>query len=585
MSRVAVITGTTGARTLRETILSVQKQTVPVEHWIIVDGIQYENDVRKLIGKLPKNENTGYIQHILVLPENTGGSGYLCHRINGSIPWLTNTDYVCFLDEDNMFTPSHVHHLLEALKNTSGARWAHAYRTVIDDDGAVICNDNCESLGGLCHTVLSRDDRLIDTNCYLFQRELAVQISPLWNVKARQKDQIEADRQVCLLLLKQEPIHGVSMNYSVLYRVANRADSVHADFFKNGNALLGRGVGGYDATKPALYLFHFDGYHTSEYCHGTYDPDPLGEWCPGMWHGLCSKYNLIDGFACLNHLPHKAKCLITMCDPNTLPLQIFRDRPDLLKILYTAEGPNIRHAHQWTKEFLKAHFDIVLTHWQPLLDDPEIQTVLCPHNARFLEFPKHESLLRTNEGSLDTSVVMVLERRDTLGAYDIDGVQLACLDCLREQYVTGLKNATVYGNGWAEYCESHPGVKLGYSMPRHLDTQTPIDHYQHHDFALIVENCDAVGYVSEKFGDALIAGAIPLYYGNPSTLIPLPDNGCYIDIRQFKTGGELQRHLDSLTPQDIATLKQRVCDVRKEFLQQRGRECIANAVESIIVSN
>jgi hypothetical protein len=559
----------------------LQKQTVPVHHWIVVDGVQHEADVRKIIGKIPKNENKAYSQHILVLPENTGGSGYLCHRINGSLPWLVNTDYVCFLDEDNMFTPNHIENLLAALHATQGARWAHAFRSIIDDEGTMICGDSCESLGGLSHTVLGREDRLIDTNCYLLERELAVQISPLWNVKARQKDQMEADRQVCQVLMKNEPLYAISTNYSVLYRVANRPDSVNADFFKKGNALLGRGVGGYDATKPTLYLFHFDPQRTSEYCHGNFENDPTGEWCPGMWHGLCSKYNLVDGFACVQYLPYKAKCLITMCMPETLPLEFFKQRKDLVKILYTAEGPNIRHAQQWSKDFLKSHFDVVLTYWQPLLDSPDIETILCPHNARFLEFPLHDTYLRTNCGPSTKSVVMVLERRDLLGTYDIDGERLTCLDCLREQYVTGLSNATVYGNGWKEYCESHPQVKLGYSMQRHLDTHTPIDHYQHHDFALIIENCDAVGYVSEKFGDALLAGAIPLYYGMPSSSITLPE-GCYIDIRKFKTGHELQQHLDSLTQEEIASIRQRVYAVRKEFLQQRGRKCIAQAVEKIV---
>jgi glycosyltransferase involved in cell wall biosynthesis len=570
---IAVITGTTGARTLRDTILSVHNQTVPVHHWIIVDGIQYESSVRKTLEKLPKNDN----RHVLVLPENTGGSGYLCHRINGALPWLVNTDYVCFLDEDNMFMPTHIEHMMRALRDAPGARWAHAFRNIIDDDDTIVCPDSCESLGGLSHTVLDRNDRLIDTNCYVLERELAVQISPLWNVKARQQGRLEADRHVCQILLRQEPIYGVSHAYSVLYRVSGRSDSVNAEFFKQGNAFLGRGVGGYDATKPTMYLFHFDRHRTAEYCHGEFEKDPLSEWCPGMWHGLCSKYNIVDGFACLEYLPRNAWCLVAMCSPDTLPLDVFASRPDLTKILYTAEGPNIRHAAQWDISFLKKHFDIVLTHWQPLLDSLEIKTVFCPHNARFLEFPRHSSLCRTNTGSNKKSVVMVLERRDLLGTYDINGVTLKCLDCLREQYVTGLSDITVYGDGWTSYCETHPHVTLGYSMPRHMDTNTPIDHYQHHDFALIVENCDAEGYVSEKFGDALLAGAIPLYYGNPSDLVPLPD-GAYIDIRKFTNGHELQNHLESLTDDDITRMKLAVSSVRQEYLQKRGRETIARAV-------
>jgi hypothetical protein len=36
------------------------------------------------------------------------------------------------------------------------------------------------------------------------------------------------------------------------------------------------------------------------------------------------------------------------------------------------------------------------------------------------------------------------------------------------------------------------------------------------NFALIVENCNAVNYVSEKIYDAWVAGCIPIYFGNNS---------------------------------------------------------------------
>jgi hypothetical protein len=579
---VAVITGTIGADTLCDTIRSVQSQTVPVQHWIIIDGVDFEYITKKMIGKMPRNNNRMYSQHILTLPENTGGSGYLCHRINASLPWLVNTDYVCFLDEDNVFEPDHIEKLLGALRSVPNARWSYAHRTIIDGDGTFICNDNCESLGSMTHTALGREDRHIDTNCYLLDRELAMQICPLWNAKARQSGALEADRHVCRVLLEREPIHGVSKHYTVGYRVCGRPDSVRGDFFMQGNALLGRGVGGYDARKENLYIFHFDAQQTADYCHGERDPNPLGEWCPGMWHNLCEQYNLHDGFANARFLPRNARCLITMCSPETLPLKLFESRQDLVKILYTAEGPNIRHKDQWTKSFLKNHFDIVLTHWQPVLDDPDIRTIYCPHNARFLDLPKHTHVLRTNKGQGTKSIAMVLERRPTHGTYDIDSTSLTCLDNLREVFASGLENVTVYGDGWTEFCESHPTVTLGYSMPRHLDTDhTPIDHYETRDFALIIENCDAVGYVSEKIGDAFIAGAIPLYYGNPSELSALPADA-YIDIRKFKNGYDLQSYLDTLTREDIDALKARVCEVRNEFIDARGRKVIAARVDQAL---
>jgi glycosyltransferase involved in cell wall biosynthesis len=240
MKSVAVITGATGSPMLLECCASVRAQTYPnIQHWVVVDGQKYEAAVRSLV--TPK-------EVVFVLPENTGGDGYVCHRINGSLPWIINTDYVCFLDEDNAFEANHIEYLMASLSGKK--RWAHGLRSIESMDGNYMCDDNCESLGGLSHTVLGFDDRLIDTNCYLMERTLAIQISPLWHVKARAKGAEEADRSVCRTLLALEPDHGVCRTPSVRYRVGNRSDSVQSTFFTDGNKKMEL-----DFTKKDLYLF------------------------------------------------------------------------------------------------------------------------------------------------------------------------------------------------------------------------------------------------------------------------------------------------------------------------------------------
>lgn len=302
---VAIITGTVGSMTLADTITSVNAQTVPVEHWVVVDGQHHEHGVRRLIEKAPAPP-PHITRVVMVLPENTGGSGYLCHRINAAVPWLVDTDYVCFLDDDNMIAPNHVQKLLEALEATPNATWAYAHRTIIDTGGEVVCKDNCESLGSMTHTVLGPDDRHIDTNCYMVSTELGRHISPLWNVKARQPGQMEADRQVCRILLRHEPIHAISPEYSVMYRVARRPDSVSKDFFLHGNALLGRAVGGYDASRPTVYVFDTDPATTAALCHGTVNE---GRDHPWQFDQTRGGVNLCDGFANTPFLPHGATCV------------------------------------------------------------------------------------------------------------------------------------------------------------------------------------------------------------------------------------------------------------------------------------
>lgn len=562
--------------------MSVRAQTVLesgdaiLQHWIVVDGPQFEFATRKHLGKMQATPPCPlYEQHILVLPENTGGSGYLCHRLNAALPFLVNTDYICFLDEDNAFEPDHVAKLLHAIRG-SDARWAHSLRSIIDDNGELVCLDTCESLGAISHTCLGREDRLVDTNCYLLDRRLAIDLAPLWYVRAREPGVLEADRAICKTLLAHEPRCGISRHHTVRYRVNGRSNSVQKEFFIRGNALFRNP----DFSRQDIYLFHFDEQRTSEYLFLQQPHSPLGEWCMTQWDEVRTKYNMFDGFANVHCLPRGAICLVSMCHPSTLPLDILKERTDLHRILYTAEGPNIRHQAQWSKEFLTRHFDVILTHWGPLLRDPEVTTILAPHNARFLSFPKDANLLRENQGPGTGSVVMVLERRSGREAYDINQVQLHCLDHLRETFIVGLRNATVYGNGWAAVKNVH----VGYSMPRHQDTvHTPVDHYQKHDFALIIENCDAEGYISEKFGDALIAGAIPLYWGNPSKDIPLPE-GAFIDIRPFQHGAHLQSYLDALDPSAVSAMKERVRTVREEWLASRGTRMVASAVDNAIIT-
>jgi hypothetical protein len=71
--------------------------------------------------------------------------------------------------------------------------------------------------------------------------------------------------------------------------------------------------------------------------------------------------------------------------------------------------------------------------------------------------------------------------------------------------------------------------------------------YSRFNFALIVENCNAVNYVSEKIYDAWIAGCIPIYLGNNSKgFINLPED-CYIDGKKEN----LREFIEKLSKEDI----------------------------------
>lgn len=559
---VAVVTATTGSPHLAGALDSVATQTYvgPLTHWVVVDGPEFSDAVERLVARRASVVT-------VTLPRNTGGpaaGNFVCHRIYAAVPWLIDADYVCFLDEDNAFAPDHVAGLVEAVR---GKAWAHSLRAIIDADGATVGYDNCESLGGIRHSVLGPDDFFVDTNCYCLPTQLARQLSPCWNVPARPPaGTLEADRAVARTLFASRLLPGVSRRHSVTYRVGTRADSVQASFFAAGNA-----VARFDPGKPDVYLFHF----TAEATVAALDPsvtDPLAEWAPTMWHGLWKTHNLLDGFANAPILPEGATVLVSMCHPASLPLDILK-RHDLRRVLALVESPNMRHAQQYDRAFLDAHADVILTYWTDLLSSlGPAQAVWMPMNTHQtdLDNPTHrQRCLRTNVDA-GRSVGMVLERRHWLGgSYDINGLTLQALDPLREIYVRGLREAVCYGATWKD-----AGVTTGHTLTRAEDSLHSVDYLQKHTFALIIENCDAAGYVSEKFYDALMAGCVPLYFGSPVARHTLPPD-IYIDIRQYDNGVALQQHLDSLSNDTIARMKAAVLDKREAVLRGVGTEAYA----------
>ena len=154
--RTTIITPTVGTKKLQQAIESVQNQTVPCKHIVVVDGKEHFMKAMKVF------RITGFKGQTLVLEENTGGkwAGYRWngHRIYAGIPAMVNTDFVSFLDEDNWFEPDFV----EKMQAQMGDNLVVTCRRKVHC-GKYLGVDNFESVGetdfGYC---------LYDTNTYLF---------------------------------------------------------------------------------------------------------------------------------------------------------------------------------------------------------------------------------------------------------------------------------------------------------------------------------------------------------------------------------------------------------------------------------
>jgi glycosyltransferase involved in cell wall biosynthesis len=232
---VTVVTATTGHRFLSRCLKSIQEQTFgPLQHFVVSDGIEHREKVERAAATLPSVRGT---LCVLSLPYPTGKEGWCGHRIYAAISLLCNTEFVCFLDDDNWFEPDHIVSLISGIRANDSA-WAFSLRQIFDSEGNFVAPDNCESLGNL-HPVFTDDsDRLIDTNCYLLRREVAVACAPLWYRSAVPTAGLPADRTVTQFLLKEFPRLYCSRRHTVNYTTGSNPTSVLPVYFLQGNRLM-----------------------------------------------------------------------------------------------------------------------------------------------------------------------------------------------------------------------------------------------------------------------------------------------------------------------------------------------------------
>lgn len=591
LPKLAVITPTTGGKYLEKCIESVQKSTLPnIEHWIVVDGKELEAKVDLVLSKFEGKHPVVKF----VLPKNVGYGGWNGHRVYGSVPFLIDADYIAYLDDDNVVSQTQYADLLREIVKTK-SKWGYCLRYLMDSEGNRVGEDNCESLGGISHTVEGPGAYLIDTSCYLLDRDLAIMAGPIWNAKFRDsRGRPEPDRELCKTLLASAP-YSVVRKHHLGYRLGSTSLSVKPEFFYFGNQTMG-----YDFEKfDDIYIFHFSHKATNDFLNARKQYSTrsfaLDEWQMTLLRGLDGfnngNFNLLNGFSNAPNIPENATVLVSLCNPGELPLDMLKERKDLRRIVYTLESPNIRHAGQWNITFLKEHFDVALTYFKPIMN--MMPSVFAPHNCHHGDLTDQfdrDTMLRDNKG-VDRSVGIVLERRPELfgmSSYSVNGTHMKCLDELREKLVKGQRNITVFGKNWAEVAdEKH--IKLGHNNHRNNDKNSSVDHKQNFVFDLIVENCDAEGYVSEKFYDALSAGAIPLYYGNMfdklSDLIPEGPDGAYFDLkkRDIVSGKQVQELIDSLSDEQIQGMRDSIKKHREQVLYFAGTNKFAEAVESAIV--
>ena len=344
-----------------------------------------------------------------------------------------------------------------------------------------------------------------------------------------------------------------------------------------------------DIEKKDLYIFHFGKEQTITALNiiekklNKKENHVFDQWEMTLLDNLTDYFNLKNGYTedipVFDDKNRKNVALINICLPHELPFKLINERNDIYKIIYTKESPNIRHTQQWEANFLNL-FDHILTYWNPLLSSNNSKVSYCPFIHRLdLDNEIHNNLLLNNT-SFEKNIIMVLECRELSGNYKISNINLCCLDPMRKIFASHLKNLTVVGPGWKDFLGENSNVKIIDNKKGRWDDKTVIEHLENYTFNLVLENCNADGYVSEKIFDSFMAGCIPIYYGNINKdLLHIPED-MYINLKNFDNVDELNKFLDDLSENDIRKYKNAIFSQRKEVLKNVSTRVFAEKVNN-----
>jgi glycosyltransferase involved in cell wall biosynthesis len=215
---VTVVTSSIGRPELRQCIESVRAQTYPVNHHVYVNGPGFHASARRILSDY--HDVTAFY-----LPEDTGdiGAGPSMSGVFSAAPFLTNSEWILYLDDDNWFEPNHVESLVN-LATAHNLSWAYSLRRLVSADGTPICDDDWCSLGQW--PVYRTGDYVVDNSCYLVRRDLAMRCALAW-----QAIPMIQDRCYLMALKESGKRYGCTGLSTVNYRVGTGTAEDRPDIY------------------------------------------------------------------------------------------------------------------------------------------------------------------------------------------------------------------------------------------------------------------------------------------------------------------------------------------------------------------
>jgi glycosyltransferase involved in cell wall biosynthesis len=222
-----IVIPTTGAITLKQCVKSALMQDWPlVKVLVVIDGPQYQQAAHQQTDSLIDQSRLS----VMTLPWNTGADGWYGHRIYASMGFLSDADWIFYLDQDNWYDADHVRTQIESCA-LNRWHWGHSLRKIHDVDGNYLMDDNCESLGKY-PIFNTTDHHLVDTSSFCVSRAVSTTLGQAWY------GQWGADRQFLANAAKFYPNWGGTGKYTLNYRLSGNSGSVTREFFEQGNQIM-----------------------------------------------------------------------------------------------------------------------------------------------------------------------------------------------------------------------------------------------------------------------------------------------------------------------------------------------------------
>ena len=90
--------------------------------------------------------------------------------------------------------------------------------------------------------------------------------------------------------------------------------------------------------------------------------------------------------------------------------------------------------------------------------------------------------------------------------------------------------------------------------------------FSKYKFSLCFENCEAVGYITEKVFDSMFSGCIPIYMGCPNIKEEIDPN-TFIDLRDFSSYADLYSYLKNMTKKEYIYKINKIIEFYDHYLK------------------